>query len=78
MASINVDALELTEEGQQALRAIIYISYFRAAFPRLWAGAEWTAHFGDKAKSWTSTAVRRLLREYLQEELLELFPELPP
>jgi hypothetical protein len=76
MASINVDKIELTQEHQAALTAVIWGWFLRAQHPHLWQALNLAFDSAAVTKEWTIKASRKLIEAYVLNEALEILPDI--
>jgi len=76
MAIINVDKLELTQEHQDALTAVIWGWFLRTHHPYLWRTINLAFDSAEMAKEWVMKLPTKLIDTYILNEALKRLPEI--
>lgn len=76
MATINVDKLELTEEHQVALTAVIWGWFLRTHHPYLWQTVNLAFNSAEVAKEWAMKLPAKLIEAYILNEALKRLPDI--
>ncbi|MFC6943131.1 hypothetical protein ACFQE8_24760 [Salinirubellus sp. GCM10025818] len=76
MATINVDKLELTQEHQVALTAVIWGWFLRTHHPYLWQTVNLAFDSAEATKEWAMKLPTKLIEAYLLNEALKRLPDI--